>query len=516
LSGNSNGRANNKVIAVPQAWNVRTTANSNIIYYKENLRLPTKVINGLKENTWFVVTNGRFVTHIDDQLLTRIMERSTDDVIAINAVPQLQAFHEKVLITSGSKLVGFRRFYSDSAQQTSTPDNWPHYLFIRTEIIDKLLVDNVLPLDFSIFVNTCSANSLTVSSLNVGGTVLDLEAEEDLLGTLTIELNSSAKIFHNSGDPDKKRYQAGNNITIPDSTKLFGKVVFGQNVSIGQNVTIVGPSIISNGVKIAKGVVIRNSVIAKDVSVPKNNIVQNQILLSSKLQLKHNHRKNTNSRILCNNSHTSNFKDWPRFSYTRCFKRIADIVAAILVLTLFLPVVPIIALIIKLTSPGPVFFRDNRQGLHCKVFGCLKFRTMLVNADKMQDKLRILNQADGPQFKMTDDPRLSVVGEFLRDTYIDEIPQFFNVLLGQMSVVGPRPSPESENTSCPPWRDARLSVRPGITGLWQIYRTREPMKDFQEWIHYDIRYVKNLSLKMDLWICWQTARKMAKNFLGQF
>jgi lipopolysaccharide/colanic/teichoic acid biosynthesis glycosyltransferase len=157
-----------------------------------------------------------------------------------------------------------------------------------------------------------------------------------------------------------------------------------------------------------------------------------------------------------------------------------------------------------------------RQGLHGKEFYCLKFRTMLVGADKIQDKLRVFNQADGPQFKMMDDPRLSTVGKFLRDTYIDEIPQFFNVLFGQMSLVGPRPSPKSENTLCPPWHDARLSVRPGITGLWQVCRTRQPMKDFQEWIHYDIKYVRNLSLKLDLWICWQTAKQMVKSFVNQF
>ncbi|MEK7992640.1 MAG: sugar transferase, partial [Planctomycetota bacterium] len=86
----------------------------------------------------------------------------------------------------------------------------------------------------------------------------------------------------------------------------------------------------------------------------------------------------------------------------------------------------------------------------------------------------------------------------------------------QMSVVGPRPSPESENTLCPHWRDARLSVRPGITGLWQIFRTREPMRDFQEWIHYDVQYVRSLSLKTDLWICWQTTRKLLDNFISQF
>jgi lipopolysaccharide/colanic/teichoic acid biosynthesis glycosyltransferase len=107
-------------------------------------------------------------------------------------------------------------------------------------------------------------------------------------------------------------------------------------------------------------------------------------------------------------------------------------------------------------------------------------------------------------------------GRFLRDTYIDEIPQFLNVLLGQMSVVGPRPSPEAENTLCPSWRDARLSVRPGITGLWQVCRTRKPEQDFQEWIHYDTEYVRKLSLGTDLWICRQTIKKMVESFISQF
>ena len=140
----------------------------------------------------------------------------------------------------------------------------------------------------------------------------------------------------------------------------------------------------------------------------------------------------------------------------------------------------------------------------------------MTGAHEIQQRLRAVSQVDGPQFKMADDPRISTVGRFLRETYIDEIPQFVNVLLGQMSVVGPRPSPESENTLCPLWRDARLSVRPGITGLWQIYRTREPMKDFQEWIYYDVQYVRTLSLRTDLGIVWQTTRKLLDNFIGQF
>ena len=516
LNGNSHNRSNNEVIAIPQEWRSQSAKiDASLIYYKENLLVPSKPINKLKANPWFIVTNGRFVTHIDNQLLSKILKQIQGDIIAVNVMPQLQAFHEKALITSQNELVGFRRFYNDSAQPAPIPNDWPHYLFIRTDVLNKLLVDDALPLAFSMFVDACFARSLTVRSLNVGGTVLDLETEEDLLGLLTIRLNSSAKNFHNSGNGSQNLSLAQGSITISRSAKLFGKVVFGQNVSIGQNVTIVGPTIIGSGVKIAKGAVIRTSIIAPGISVPRNNIVQNRILVSSQFHLKHR-QQDINSRTLCNNSCINNFRTWPRFSYARCFKRISDVVVAILVLVLFAPIVPIIALVIKLTSPGPVFFKDNRQGLYGKVFNCLKFRSMLVDADKMQGKLRVLNQADGPQFKMTDDPRLSIVGKFLRDTYIDEIPQFFNVLLGQMSVVGPRPSPESENTSCPPWRDARLSVKPGITGLWQICRTRQPMKDFQEWIYYDIKYVKELSLKTDLWVCWQTAKRMAKNFIDQF
>jgi len=210
------------------------------------------------------------------------------------------------------------------------------------------------------------------------------------------------------------------------------------------------------------------------------------------------------------------FRPWPRSSYARGLKRVADVLAALLVLILFAPIFPVIALAVRLSSPGSVFFRDKRQGFHGKLFDCIKFRTMRQGADKIQEKLRFVCEVDGPQFKMADDPRITTVGRFLRETYLDEIPQFFNVLCGQMSVVGPRPSPESENTLCPSWRDARLSVRPGITGLWQVRRTRAEHKDFQEWIHYDTQYVRDLSPGLDLWICWRTFRRMVENFVSQF
>jgi lipopolysaccharide/colanic/teichoic acid biosynthesis glycosyltransferase len=137
------------------------------------------------------------------------------------------------------------------------------------------------------------------------------------------------------------------------------------------------------------------------------------------------------------------------------------------------------------------------------------------DAEQIKSELLSENQADGPQFYIEDDPRLTRVGRVLRKYHLDELPQFFNVLLGQMSVVGPRPSPFSENQYCPPWREARLSVRPGITGLWQVKRTRRSGTDFQEWIKYDIEYVENRNWRMDLMIIWKTivllARKVTRS-----
>jgi len=537
LKGNSYPQSNNAVIAIPQDWATQTVeAKSDIIYYKENLPVPLGATNRPKANSWFLISNGRFATQIDHQRFYKILAQLQADVIAVNVMPQLRANHEKVLTTSRSKLVGVRRLYSDFTQPAPIPDDWPHHLFIKTDVLNRLLVDGALPLAFSTFINNCSTNSLTVCSLNIGGTMLDLDTEVSLVSFLETRFNSLVKNLPNLNNNCQKKIAARDNVMISPSARLFGKVLFGQNVSIGQNAIIIGPTIICNDVILAQGAVIRTSIIGTGVSVPQNGHVQNRVLIGQvpKREImrlgssQSPHRKrprqiktdrlNTsrNNKPICKISGTNNFRTWPRFSYPNCLKRIADIIAAITVLILFAPVLPVIALAIKLTSRGPVFFKDARQGLHGKEFYCLKFRSMIVGADKIQDILRIASQVDGPQFKIVNDPRLSTVGRFLRDTYLDEVPQFFNVLLGQMSIVGPRPSPEAENTLCPPWRDARLSVQPGITGLWQVCRTRQPMKDFQEWIYYDIKYVKELSLKMDLWICWQTTKKLLKNFTRQF
>ncbi len=515
FSGSAHDQSRNAALAIPREWRSQSAKmDAGVIYYEKDLPLPSKFLRGLKENVWFIVENGRYVTHIDDQLLSKVRAQSRDDVIVMNVAPQLQASCEKTRISSQGKLVGIRRFYHDSAQLAPIPDDWPHSIFIKTDVLGNLLVDNALPLAFSGFLDACSARGLTVSGLNVGGEALDLQSEQGLLGLLELKCGTSTKNLHRFGNRHQNPSSPKDSVKISSTARVFGNVVFAENVTIGQNAIIAGPAIISSGAKVAAGAVIRASIVAPGVSVSQNEIVQNRILVDPPLQPKHN--KNTSPKRGSADFRKNNFRTWPRFSYAGSIKRAADMVAAMLVLVLFAPIIPIIALAVKLNSPGPIFFKDRRQGLRGRAFGCIKFRSMLMDADKMQEKLRVANKVDGPQFKMTGDPRITIVGKFLRDTYLDEIPQFFNVLLGQMSIVGPRPSPEAENTLCPPWRDARLSVRPGITGLWQICRTRQPMQDFQEWIHYDIKYVKKLSLKTDLWICWKTAGKMAKSFIHQF
>jgi lipopolysaccharide/colanic/teichoic acid biosynthesis glycosyltransferase len=190
--------------------------------------------------------------------------------------------------------------------------------------------------------------------------------------------------------------------------------------------------------------------------------------------------------------------------FGRAVKRAFDIALALFGLICSLPLYPFILFAIWLEDGGPYFFGHTRETVGAREFKCWKFRSMRKDAEQMKAQLKKLNQADGPQFFMENDPRLTRVGRFLRKYNLDELPQLWNVLVGDMSLVGPRPSPRAENQFCPAWREARLSVRPGITGLWQVSRTRRAGTDFQEWIKFDIEYVERRSFWLDLVIIYKT------------
>jgi lipopolysaccharide/colanic/teichoic acid biosynthesis glycosyltransferase len=191
-------------------------------------------------------------------------------------------------------------------------------------------------------------------------------------------------------------------------------------------------------------------------------------------------------------------------------KRAFDIVFALAAIACTLPFYPLLMLLIWIEDRRPFFFVHTRETLGGREFGCIKFRSMRRDAEKIKQQLQAQNKADGPQFFIENDPRMTKMGNFLRKYQIDEWPQFFNVLKGEMSVVGPRPSPRKENQYCPPWREARLSVKPGVTGLWQVKRTRVAGKDFQEWIKYDIQYVEQASFWFDLQIIWKTVMMLVR------
>lgn len=190
-------------------------------------------------------------------------------------------------------------------------------------------------------------------------------------------------------------------------------------------------------------------------------------------------------------------------------KRLVDIVVSAAMILLLLPVFLLTALLIKLTSPGSVFFIQKRLGLNKRQFGIYKFRTMVVDAEKRMKEIEHLNEASGPVFKIKNDPRITPIGKFLRKTSIDELPQLLNVLRGDMSLVGPRPLPlrDYEGFS-EDWQRRRFSVRPGVTCLWQIGGRSEI--SFQQWMELDLQYIDKWSLLLDLKILLKTIPAVLK------
>lgn len=178
------------------------------------------------------------------------------------------------------------------------------------------------------------------------------------------------------------------------------------------------------------------------------------------------------------------------------WKRVIDVIGAILLLIPIGPILAISAAAIKLTSPGPVIFRQRRAGLGGKPFTIYKLRTMCVGAEKQQAALRKFNEQDGPAFKLTNDPRVTKVGKFLRKTSIDELPQLINVIKGEMSLVGPRPLPVGESDGCERWQKRRLDVTPGLTCIWQIKGRSEVT--FAEWVRMDVTYMRRRTLFQDV------------------
>ena len=208
---------------------------------------------------------------------------------------------------------------------------------------------------------------------------------------------------------------------------------------------------------------------------------------------------------------TSSLEEFPLFTignntpnnFDFLAKRTIDIVLASALLILTFPIMLVVVVAIKLRTPGPLFFIQDRVGYNKRVFRLYKFRTMVASAEDLQRNLESLNEMDGPVFKIKNDPRITSVGKWLRKTSVDELPQIFNVLKGEMSLVGPRPLPVRDyNGFNKDWQRRRFSVRPGITCLWQISGRNDI--SFQEWMQLDMQYIDQWSIWLDFKIIVKT------------
>lgn len=183
-------------------------------------------------------------------------------------------------------------------------------------------------------------------------------------------------------------------------------------------------------------------------------------------------------------------------------KRALDVIASFLGLVILSPILLIVAILIKLESKGPAIFAQSRIGLNGEEFKMYKFRSMVQNAEELKEKLAKQNEMSGPMFKMKNDPRVTKVGKFIRKTSIDELPQLLNILKGDMTLVGPRPSLPKEVQKFEPWMLKRLEVKPGLTCYWQVSGRNNI--DFEEWMNLDLKYVNDMNFWLDIKLIFKT------------
>ncbi len=307
-------------------------------------------------------------------------------------------------------------------------------------------------------------------------------------------------------------------VRVHPSASLVGPVVLQEGAEIGEGVTIIGPTVVGKGGRVEAGATVAQCVVGSGQVIAPGITLRHRVFLgdpdAGAPELPAPSRAELADPLAPDGWETpplgTSHEVAPHSLY-RALKRVTDATAALVGLVLLAPLGLVIAALIKLESKGPIHFGHVREGMGGRPFRCWKYRTMIPGADQQQRKLARMNQMDGPQFKVSKDPRRTMMGRFLSATNLDEIPQLWNVLFGDMSLVGPRPSPFRENQVCVPWREGRLSVRPGVTGLWQICRHDRHKGDFHQWIYFDLLYVRNMSLWLDLKIMALTPLSFARS-----
>ncbi len=327
----------------------------------------------------------------------------------------------------------------------------------------------------------------------------------------------------------KPVHDPGNGISVGTGSfvsgraRIVGPVRIGRGCTIEPEATIIGPALLCDGTHVSRGAYVRESyiwegvrlgvrssvtscVIAQDCHIVSGSSFSNAILLDGdalgSLPAVHGETSPRLWSIAVTRS-VRRYWSWSPRSY-EIAKRMLDIAVSGALLLLLSPLLLVIAAAIKLDSKGPVLFLQRRCGRGKRDLQMIKFRTMVADAERLKQALREHNEVEGPMFKIVRDPRVTRVGRFLRRTSLDELPQLLNVLGGTMTLVGPRPLAIEEMVWSPKWRDLRLTVKPGITGPWQVSARNDP--GFRPWLLHDLGYVKTRSFRRDLEILLQTVQ----------
>jgi lipopolysaccharide/colanic/teichoic acid biosynthesis glycosyltransferase len=413
---------------------------------------------------------------------------------------------ECVEFDAGGHVRRIRRFYDAVT--------WPFTAGVSCSLLPAacaLLAADLPWTSLSEMKHVLSRHGIPSHDLSIQEPVVNLAVEEDMLAFSEHFIAEATDAAARGRSPAHVLY-SGVGHQVDPSARLVGPVILQSGAAVAKDATILGPALIGRGARVGAGALVAQSVVAGGAVVLPGATVRHRVLVgetvaaeqavvhagparlrtaTSEYQLPRGRERRRDQE---RRQPEDRRQDWAYASW----KPVLEGVLAGVALVLLSPLMLLLALVVKLDSRGPAFYGHKREGKDGRLFRCWKFRTMYVGADARERELRARSQVDGPQFKLQGDPRITRVGRWLRASNLDELPQLFNVLRREMSLVGPRPSPFQENQMCVPWREGRLSVRPGITGLWQVCRHERSEGDFHQWIQYDLLYVRHTSFAVDL------------------
>lgn len=474
------------------------------------------------EETFIVINSNVF---IEDISLSKAIEfhhkMKTVAVAGVQKDVRSKKVRESVDIAPDGKIESFHITYS-SIDRGSPWRSIGIYIFdpVVLKFIDK---NNYIDIKEQL-IPALQSESLDVFAYEIEGYYQCIDSVNDYIRVqreILLESNNKSPYLEDKEELIE-RVWTGKDVKISPNAYLLGPIVIGDGCTIEDWAQIIGPAVIGNRCRISQEILIRESIlldgiylssgskieysiIGENTNVPNNSYIKNMIAL--------NGLKIGDVNLIPSDYGVKGTVDLSGITPVihnvyKITKRIMDVALSAVGIILLLPLFLLIAIAIKIDSPGPVFYIQKRCGRGGKLFGMVKFRTMVANAEKLHKELIPQKECDGPMFKLSNDPRVTRLGRILRKTSLDEIPQLLNVVKGEMSLVGPRPLIMDEMKFSPSWRDTRLKVKPGITGLWQIEGRSEA--SFHNWIRYDVYYVKNQSLWMDIKILFKTIKVVLK------